>query len=245
MDVRLSPEQVALRDSVAHVVDRLGPQAVGELDDRERAGKLDAAVVSSGWRELRTAADDGAPWATGVEVALVAEELGRGLADAAYLGPTLAAELRRLAGAPPASAAETVALTADMTTLACLPGATAGTTVAVDADSAAAALALAPAPGGHTLVQVALAAAKGAAGGAATSSDPVDLTRRSVAIDPSAAVTPVSDQTRVLPEEDETRWTGGGGGRPRRPRLPAPRRAGGRAGRERPPRRQDGRASGG
>jgi alkylation response protein AidB-like acyl-CoA dehydrogenase len=207
MDVRLSPEQVALRDSVAHVVDRLGPQAVGELDDRERAGKLDAAVVSSGWRELRTAADDGAPWATGVEVALVAEELGRGLADAAYLGPTLAAELRRLAGAPPASAAETVALTADMTTLACLPGATAGTTVAVDADSAAAALALAPAPGGHTLVQVALAAAKGAAGGAATSSDPVDLTRRSVAIDPSAAVTPVSDQTRVLPEEDETRWT--------------------------------------
>ena len=105
MDVRLSPEQVALRDSAAQVVDRLGPHAVGELDDPERAGKLDAAVAASGWRELRSATDDGSPWASGVEVALVAEELGRGLADAPFLGPTLAAELRRLAGAPPAALA--------------------------------------------------------------------------------------------------------------------------------------------
>ena len=42
-------------------------------------------------------------WASGVEVAIVAEELARGLADAAFLGPTLAAELRRRAGAPPAA----------------------------------------------------------------------------------------------------------------------------------------------
>jgi alkylation response protein AidB-like acyl-CoA dehydrogenase len=108
MDVRLSPEQVALRDSAAQVVDRLGPKAVGALDDEERRAKLDAAVVAAGWRELRTADDDGRPWASGVEVALVAEELARGLADAAFLGPTLAAELRRLAGAP-AVAGETVA----------------------------------------------------------------------------------------------------------------------------------------
>ncbi|HEX5946470.1 MAG TPA: hypothetical protein VFY82_09345, partial [Acidimicrobiales bacterium] len=59
MDVRLSPEQQALRDSAAQVVDRLGPSAVGELDDAERAAKLDAAVDASGWRELRTATDDG------------------------------------------------------------------------------------------------------------------------------------------------------------------------------------------
>jgi len=72
MDVRLSPEQDALRDSVAQVVDRLGPHAVGELADTERAAKLDAAVAASGWRELRTANDDGSPWASGVEVALVA-----------------------------------------------------------------------------------------------------------------------------------------------------------------------------
>jgi hypothetical protein len=100
MDVRLSPEQVALRQAAAQVVDRLGVHGVADLDDGERASKLDAAVAASGWRELRTATDDGAPWASAVEVALVAEELGRGLADAAFIGATLAAELRRRAGAP-------------------------------------------------------------------------------------------------------------------------------------------------
>ena len=110
MDVRLSPEQRALRDSAAQVVDRLGTHAVGELDGPERAAKLDAAVAASGWRELRAATDEGRRGPRASEVALVAEELGRGLADAAFLGPTLAAELRRLAGAPPATAPETVAL---------------------------------------------------------------------------------------------------------------------------------------
>src|SRR3546814_2840646 len=95
MAVRLSPEQRALRDSVAQVVDRLAAQAVGQLDDAERAAKLDAAVAASGWRELRNPEGDG-PLASGVEAALVAEELSRGLADAPFLGPTLAAELRRL-----------------------------------------------------------------------------------------------------------------------------------------------------
>lgn len=212
MDVRLSPEQVALRDSVAQVADRLGPHAVGQLDDRERAGKLDAAVASSGWRELRTPTDDGTPWASGVEAALVAEELGRGLADAPYLGPTLAAELRRLAGAPTAPAPETVALTTDLTSLACLAGPTAAGTVVVDAEGASTALALAPAAGGHTLVQIALPTTGvdgGGGGGAAapTGADPVDLTRTSVALDPSAPVTPVPDQTHVLPAGAETGWT--------------------------------------
>ena len=92
---------------------------VAALDDRERAMKLNAAVDASGWRELRTAADDGsAPWASAVEVAIVAEELGRGLADAPFLGATLAAELRRLAGAPPATEPETVALREDLEGLA-------------------------------------------------------------------------------------------------------------------------------
>ncbi len=115
MDVRLSPEQVALRDAAVQVVDRLGVQTVAALDDRERAMKLNAAVEASGWRELRTATDDGrAPWASAVEVAIVAEELGRGLADAPFLGATLAAELRRLAGAPPATEPETIALREDL-----------------------------------------------------------------------------------------------------------------------------------
>src|SRR5918994_3689018 len=104
MDVRLSPEQMALRDSVSQAVGRLAPHAVGELDDAERATKLDATVTAAGWRELRAPTDDGTPLASVVEAAIVAEELGRGLADVAYLGPTLALELRRLAGGPPATA---------------------------------------------------------------------------------------------------------------------------------------------
>ena len=87
MDVRLSPEQVALRDSAAQVVDRLGLHVVADLDDTERVGKLDAAVTASGWRELRTESDEGGPWASAVEVAVVAEELGRGLADVPFIGP--------------------------------------------------------------------------------------------------------------------------------------------------------------
>jgi alkylation response protein AidB-like acyl-CoA dehydrogenase len=200
MDVRLSPEQRALRDSAAQVVAKLGANAVRELDDGERAAKLDAAVDAAGWRELRAAAAGGAPWASGVEAALVAEELGRGLADAPFLGPTLAAELRRLAGAAPTTDAETVALIADLDAIACLPGATAGAgAVAIDAHGAAAALVLMPAPGGHTLGRIDLAAA--------TRPAPVDLTRDTVALDPDAALVPVGDATQVVSDEAEVRWT--------------------------------------
>ncbi len=102
-DVRVSTEQKALREAAAHVADQLGPYAVGQLDDHVRKLKLDNAVVESGWREMRTPDDDGRPRASAVEVSLVAEELGRRSADTAFIGPTLAAELRRLAGAPVAS----------------------------------------------------------------------------------------------------------------------------------------------
>lgn len=132
MDVRPSPEQQALRDAVAHLVGRLAPGSVAALDDTERAAKLGAAVAGAGWRELRTPSDDGTPWASGVEAAIVAEELARGLADTAFIGPTLAAELRRLAGAPSSEAAETVALTEDLSAL--------GAEVAIDAAGASRAL---------------------------------------------------------------------------------------------------------
>jgi alkylation response protein AidB-like acyl-CoA dehydrogenase len=194
MDVRLSPEQRALRDSAAQVVDRLGPRTVRELDDAERAAKLDAAVTASGWRELRTATDDGAPWGSGVEVALVAEELGRGLADTPFLGPTLAAELRRLAGAPPAASLETVALAPGLADIA---RGTGDGGVAVDAHGAASALLLVTAPGGHIVAQAAV--------GAGT--DRVDLTRWTAALDPGAAAGPVADQTRPLDDDAVARWT--------------------------------------
>lgn len=175
MDVRLSPEQRALRESAALVVDRLGPGTVAGLDDGERVAKLDAAVEATGWRELRSAAgSEGEPLASGVEVALVAEELGRGLADTPLLGPTLAAELRRRAGAPATSGHETVALSPGLDELATVvEGA-----VAFDALGAEGALVLAPSPTGFSLGRVGL-------GGAATASDGADLTRALTPVDPS------------------------------------------------------------
>ncbi len=117
MDVRLSPEQqVACATRAAQVVDRSGrPRASADLDDGERTAKLDAAVarvrLARAAHGRRTAEHR---WRLAVEVAIVAEELGRGLADVAFLGPTLAAELRRLSGAPTALEPETVALSADL-----------------------------------------------------------------------------------------------------------------------------------
>jgi alkylation response protein AidB-like acyl-CoA dehydrogenase len=198
MDVRLSPEQRALRDSVAQVVDRLGLHAVGQLDDDERAAKLDAAVEAAGWRELRGLGDHEGPLASGVEAAVVAEELARGLADACYLGPTLAAELRRRAGAPPAGAPETVVLGPDLASLALvMGGAVAAGSVAVDAQGASTALLLVPADGGVALAQVDAKAA----------GTRVDLTRSVVAIDPAATVEAVPDQARVLTGDDLASWT--------------------------------------
>jgi hypothetical protein len=195
MDVRLSSEQLALRDSVAQVVDRLGPHAVGELADAERAAKLDAAVAASGWRELRTATDDGSPWASGVEVALVAEELARGLADAAFAGPLLAAELRRLAGAPTASTAETVSLTSDLGGFARGDEAGAPPPGALALDAAGAATALVLTADDH-LATVPIDAA---------ATPTVDLTRAVVEIPAGTRLEPIGG--RALTADDVTRWT--------------------------------------
>jgi alkylation response protein AidB-like acyl-CoA dehydrogenase len=198
MDVRLSPEQQALRYSATQIVDRLGPRAVGQLDDRERADKLEAAVLASGWRELRVSEGDGEPLASAVEVAIVAEELGRGLADSPFLGPTLAAELRRLAGASPASRPETVALSIPMSELAVAaageapPGA-----VAVDAAGAASALVLVPAPDGPVLATVALGPPEVR----------IDLTRAAAPVDEVSVVAPVGRLAGPLTPGDLSAWT--------------------------------------
>ena len=120
MDVRLSPEQVAAR--LGRPGRRPARAARGRGAGRPRAGRQARrrrrrlGLAQAAHRHRRRA-----PWASGVEVALVAEELGRGLADAPFLGPTLAAELRRLAGAPPAAPPETVALAPDLTAVGCSP----------------------------------------------------------------------------------------------------------------------------
>ncbi|MFI7667802.1 acyl-CoA dehydrogenase family protein [Nocardia sp. NPDC049526] len=88
MDVRLTGEQRQLRDAAAKLADDLGPGSVLDLDDTARVTRLAKAVDQTGWRALRS---DGA---TGVEVAIVAEEFGRGLVDVPFLGPVLADDLR-------------------------------------------------------------------------------------------------------------------------------------------------------
>ncbi|WP_433525918.1 acyl-CoA dehydrogenase family protein [Nocardia pseudovaccinii] len=88
MDVRLTSEQRQLRDAAAKLADDLGPGSVLDLDDAARLTRLEKAIDQTGWRALRS---DGA---TGVEVAIVAEEFGRGLVDVPFLGPVLADDLR-------------------------------------------------------------------------------------------------------------------------------------------------------
>jgi Acyl-CoA dehydrogenase, C-terminal domain len=89
MDVRLTAEQQQLLDAAAKLADDLGPAAVSDLADEERIARLDKQVKTTGWRSLRS---DGA---TGVEVAIVAEEFGRRLVDVPFLGPVLADDLTR------------------------------------------------------------------------------------------------------------------------------------------------------
>ena len=84
MDARLSAEQRDLRAAAAKLADSLGPQSVLDLSDAGRLTRLEKAVAATGWRRLRS---DGA---SGVEVAIVAEEFARGLVDVPYLGPALA-----------------------------------------------------------------------------------------------------------------------------------------------------------
>lgn len=92
MDARLTTEQRQLRDAAARLAVDLGPGSVQDLDDVDRIRRLAKAVDATGWRILRS---DGA---SGVEVAIVMEELGRGLVDVPYLGPVLADDLRRAVG---------------------------------------------------------------------------------------------------------------------------------------------------
>jgi hypothetical protein len=92
MDVRLTAEQQQLRDAAAKLADDLGPGSVQDLADSERIARLDKQIQVTGWRSLRS--DE----ASAVEVAIVAEEFGRGLVDSPFLGPVLADDLARRIG---------------------------------------------------------------------------------------------------------------------------------------------------
>jgi hypothetical protein len=109
VDVRLTAEQQQLRDAAAKLADDLGPGSVADLEDSARVARLEKAVEGTGFRTLRS---DGA---SGVEVAIVAEEFARGLVDVPFLGPVLADDLRRLGLRPSAaSTPESVDLTGSL-----------------------------------------------------------------------------------------------------------------------------------
>ncbi|MGV0718700.1 acyl-CoA dehydrogenase family protein [Mycolicibacterium sp. XJ662] len=92
MDVRLTAEQQQLRQAAAALSDDLGPGSVADLEDVDRLARLEKAVDATGFRTLRS---DGA---SGVEVAIVAEEFARGLVDVPFIGPVLADDLGRRLG---------------------------------------------------------------------------------------------------------------------------------------------------
>ncbi|PQD97333.1 acyl-CoA dehydrogenase [Mycolicibacterium parafortuitum] len=111
MDVRLTSEQRQLRDAAAEVAADFGPGSVADLDDANRRARLEKAVDATGFRTLRS---DGA---SAVEVAIVAEEFGRGLVDVPFLGPVLADDLHRRLGRAPSDGGPgpaTVDLTASL-----------------------------------------------------------------------------------------------------------------------------------
>jgi hypothetical protein len=89
MDVRLTTEHQQLSEAAAKLADDLGPGSVADLHDEGRITRLDRQIAATGWRSLRS--DE----ASGVEVAIVVEEFGRGLVDAPFLGPMLADDLLR------------------------------------------------------------------------------------------------------------------------------------------------------
>src|SRR6476619_7782087 len=87
MDVRLTAEQRQLREAAAELADDLGPGSVADLDDVNRVARLEKAIYGTGFRTLRS---DGA---SGVEIAIVAEEFARGLVDVPFIAPVLADDL--------------------------------------------------------------------------------------------------------------------------------------------------------
>ncbi len=200
MDVRDTPEQAELRRTARQLARELGPRTVADLDDGTRAKRLAVAVRDAGWLELRHGGDseDGTPLASGVEAAILADALAGSVADVAFAGPVLAADLARRAGASPIDGA-VVAFAPDLIEPAVVSGPVTATPIyAVDcaAESQTAAYVLVPARDGYQLAQVAVSGANNG----------VDLTRTIRPISGDARLREVPDQPRILTREDLDSW---------------------------------------
>ena len=197
MDTRDTPEQAELRSSARRLSAELAAHTVADLDDTDRTARLRAAITAAGWLELRDDAGDGAPLAGGVEAAIVADALGGAVADAAFTGPLLAADLGRRAGVTGPAAA--VASTPDLSTVAAVadPTTTIGL-VAVDVEPAVgAAWVLVPDGPGHRLATLTVPA---------PDADATDLTRRVRTVPAGTTVTPVAT-SGLLTAHDLAAWT--------------------------------------
>lgn len=200
MDTRDTPEQAELRRSARQLAGDLGPATVAGLDDATRHKRLAAAVHDSGWLELRDD-NNGTPLASGVEPAIVAEALGGAVADVAFAGPVLAADLARRAGIERRGAA-VVAFSPALIDAAIAPGAeTSAPIYAVDGDAELDAVyVLVPEGAGHRLARVRVDAAPGEHRGS-------DLTRGARAIPAGSAVHAIAAPRRLLTSDDLTEWT--------------------------------------
>jgi alkylation response protein AidB-like acyl-CoA dehydrogenase len=201
VDTRDTPEQAELRRSARQLARELGATTVADLDDATRTKRLGVAVGDAGWLELRDDGGDGSPLASGVEPAIVAEALGAGVADVAFAGPVLAADLARRAGSASSNGA-VVAFASSLGGPAVVSGPTTITTLsAVDVgDDHPGALVLVPEGAGYRLAQVALGDAHGDASGS-------DLTRAVRAIPAGVPVHGIADQHRLLTDADLGAWT--------------------------------------
>jgi alkylation response protein AidB-like acyl-CoA dehydrogenase len=198
MDVRDTPEQAELRRTARQLAGELGPRTVVDLDDRARADRLRKAVREAGWLELRHDGGDGEPLAGGVEAAILADALGAAVADVAYAGPVLAADLARRAGSDPIDEA-VVAFSPDLVEAAVASGPVTATAVyAVDGGHGGpdAAYVLVPGDGGYRL---ATAQVEGESEGA-------DLTHTCRAVPAGAPLLEVPGQ-KLLTRDDLSSWT--------------------------------------
>ena len=198
MDARDTPEQAELRRTARQLARQLGPRTVADLDDGTRIKHLAGAVRDAGWLELRHDGGDGGPLACGVEAAIIADALGEAVADVAFAGPVLAADLARRAGASPIDGA-VVAFSADLIDAAAVSGPATTTPIyAVDCatESQSAVYVLCPEGGGYHLAQVQVDGAREGA----------DLTRTIREVPADAPLLAVPDQSRVLTRADLDSW---------------------------------------
>jgi len=198
MDARDTPEQAELRRTARQLARQLGPRTVVDLDDGTRSKRLAGAVRDAGWLELRHDSGDGAPLASGVEAAIIADALGEAVADVAFAGPVLAADLARRAGASPSDGA-VVAFAPDLIDAAVVTGPVTTTPIyAIDCvgESPHAAYVLRPERGGHQLAQVQVDGAR----------DGADLTRAIRGVPAGARVLAVPGQSRLLTRADLDSW---------------------------------------